>query len=233
MLFFKRKIKLAESGFFSGFTDYHNHILPRVDDGFKTQEESLEALEYFENLGVAKINFTPHRMNGFKTTTEELKAAFKSLTEAYKGKIELSLAGEYMLDSGFEHRMQEGLLFLEDHKVLVETSFLSPPNNFQELLFSISVAGYTPVIAHPERYHYMNKFHYRQLKERGCLMQLNLLSLTGYYGSSAQNAAGYLLENGFYNMAGTDIHNLDSFKSHIEKHGVTARQWQALSKLIH
>lgn len=232
MLFFKKKIKLVETGFFSGFTDYHNHMLPGVDDGFKTPEESLKALEYFENLGVAKINFTPHRMNGFRTTKEELEVAFRNLAETYKGKIQLSLAGEYMLDSGFEKRMQEGLHFLEDQKVLVETSFFSPPNNFQELLFSISVAGYTPVIAHPERYHYMNKFQYRQLKEKGCLLQLNLLSLTGYYGSRVESNALYLLENDAYDIAGTDIHNLEVFCNHIEKAEVTIRQSESLAKLI-
>lgn len=231
MLFLTKKIKITDSGFFPGFTDYHNHILPGVDDGFKTLEESLKGLEYFEELGVQKIIFTPHRMNGVNTTPDQIESAYKSLLEAYQGKIQLSLSGEYMLDSGFEERMNAGLLPLEEKKVLVETSYLSAPNNFKELLFMLSVAGYTPVIAHPERYSYMGEQDYRRLKEKGYLFQLNLLSLTGYYGSQAAQKANFLLEKGLYDMAGTDIHNLKAFRSGIEKWRLPEKQLKELSKL--
>ncbi|MBW7892885.1 MAG: hypothetical protein H3C48_18045 [Chitinophagaceae bacterium] len=232
MNFLTPKIRLAESGFFSGFTDYHNHILPGVDDGFRTIAESMEALGYFEALGVQQIIFTPHRMNGVRTSRQELNTAYENLLQEYKGKIQLSLAGEYMLDAGFEGRMTEGLLALEGDKVLVETSYFSPPNNFQELLFMVSVAGYTPVIAHPERYTYMGKRDYQLLKEKGYLLQLNLLSLSGHYGPGVTRKANFLLESGFYDIAGTDIHQLDSFKARISKMKITEKQLTALRRLV-
>lgn len=137
-----------------------------------------------------------------------------------------------MLDAGFEGRMTEGLLALEGDKVLVETSYFSPPNNFQELLFMVSVAGYTPVIAHPERYTYMGKRDYQLLKEKGYLLQLNLLSLSGHYGPGVTRKANFLLESGFYDIAGTDIHQLDSFKARISKMKITEKQLTALRRLV-
>lgn len=231
MSLFQRKTKLIETEFFYGFTDSHNHIIPGVDDGIKTLEDSLGVLNYFEHLKVRKAILTPHVMNGVGNDWEHVTQSFDLLCQHYDGEIELSLGAEYMLDSGFEQRLETGLQHLDKNRVLVETSYMSAPNNLYEQLYNISVSGDTPVIAHPERYLYMSYDDYDGLKNKDCLLQLNLLSLTGYYGTQVMKNAIYLLEQEMYDVAGTDLHNLSTFKSWIEKLKVTRVQLEILLKL--
>lgn len=215
MFFLRHKVKLADTGFFRDFVDNHSHILPGVDDGIKTMEESLETLAYFDSLGVKKVRLTPHVMNGVDCR-EHVMQTFSGLCEQYTGRITLELGAEYMLDSGFEERLEKGLQPLCKDCVLVETSYFSPPNNLDELLYDVSVTGYTPVIAHPERYLYMKYSDYCELKNKEFLLQLNLLSLSGYYGKQVMKNAEMLLEKGMYDMAGTDLHSLKTFRKWIE-----------------
>ena len=230
MWFIKHKAGLIDSGFFNGFADYHCHILPGVDDGVKTMEEALEALEYFEHLEVGRVILTPHAMNGLENR-EEVEQAFDALCKQYSGKIILELGTEYMLDSGFKERMEKELLCLDKDSVLVETSYLSPPNNLYELLYEISTTGNTPVIAHPERYLYMGHGDYYKLKEKDYMLQLNLLSLSGYYGKQVMKNADFLLEQGMYDKIGTDLHNLQNFRKWIEKLKVTNKQLEKLTNI--
>ncbi|MBW7893239.1 MAG: hypothetical protein H3C48_19930 [Chitinophagaceae bacterium] len=232
MNFLTQKIKLTESIFFSGFTDYHNHILPGVDDGMATMEEAFAALAFFEQLGVSTIVFTPHEMNDIKLAAGRREEVYEQLLAGYTGGMQLVLAGEYMLDSGFEERMREGLRVLKDDWVLVETSFWAPPNHLYDLLFQITLAGFTPVIAHPERYAYMGRPVYHRLKEKDCLLQLNLLSLAGQYGGRVQKNAEYLLDQGMYDLVGTDIHRLHSFKESLSGMRITSKRYNALRALF-
>lgn len=231
MSIFQSKIKLVDSGFFHDFADYHCHILPGVDDGVKTLEEALDTLDYLESLKVGRVVATPHVMNGMLNGLENIHQSFTLLCKRYGGKIKLDLGAEYLLDSGFQHCVEGGLLYLDGDKVLVETYYLSAPSNLYDQLFNLSVTGNTPVIAHPERYVYMTHRDYHILKNKDYLFQLNLLSLSGYYGKPVSENAGYLLKQGMYDMAGTDLHNLKIFKKWIERFKITDTQLKMLIKI--
>lgn len=230
MWLIRHKARLIDSGFFNGFTDFHSHILPGVDDGVKTRAEALETLDYFSELKVSKVIFTPHVMNGM-TNWEAIEQEFETLCKEYRGDIQLELGAEYMLDSGFEVRMGNGLQRIGPDTVLVETSYFSSPPNFYELLYNLSIAGITPVIAHPERYIYMHDSNFYKLKEKDYLLQLNLLSLAGYYGKRVMRNAEFLLDKGLYDRIGTDLHDLQVFKKWIEKMKVTDNQLEKLGAI--
>lgn len=222
MWFFgKKKVSLMDLGFFEGYVDYHNHILPAVDDGFKSMTDSLEALTYFENKGVKKIILTPHVMRGMRTL-QDMPQRFEELKLMWKGSMELHLAGEYMLDAGFEGQLSQGLRYLEDKMVLVETSYFNPPHDLDQMLYNTVISGYSPVIAHPERYVYMGMKKYEELKDKDFLFQLNILSLTGYYGETSMKKAEQILDKNMYNLLGTDIHNLGKVKSWLENFKTTS-----------
>ncbi len=193
------------------FTDHHSHILPGVDDGVKKMETSLKVLERYEQLGIAEVWCTPHVMEDIPNTTAGLQARFAELCEAYQGPIKLHLAAEYMMDELFEERLEQGdLLKLGDegNQVLVETSYFTPPMDMDAILRRIKQKGLYPMLAHPERYIYMNKERYKELKNNGIRFQLNLSSVAGAYGSEAKDKALWLLKQNFYNIAGSDLHSL-------------------------
>lgn len=194
-----------------GFTDHHSHILPGVDDGVKKMEVSLKVLERYEQIGIAEVWCTPHVMEDIPNTTEGLKARFAELQEAYQGPIKLHLAAEYMMDALFEERLEQGdLLPLGDegNQVLVETSYFNPPMDLDGLLRRIKQKGLHPMLAHPERYVYMRKERYKELKGNGIRFQLNLSSLAGAYGPEAKDKALWILKQDYYNLAGSDLHSL-------------------------
>ena len=194
-----------------GFTDYHSHILFGVDDGVKTVEVSLQVLRQYEEIGIVEVWCTPHIMEDIPNTTDGLRTRFAELQAAYQGPIRLHLAAEYMMDQLFEERLQSNdLLPLGDegNHLLVETSYFNPPMGMIDILKRIKAKGYFPVLAHPERYVYMDKRDYRSLKEQEILFQLNLSSLVGAYGHEAEKKSRWLLRKGFYNLSGSDLHSL-------------------------
>ena len=199
------------SSLLTNFTDHHSHILPGVDDGVKKMEVSLKILERYEQLGIAEVWCTPHIMEDIPNTTAGLQARFAELCEAYQGPIKLNLAAEYMMDALFEERLEQGdLLKLghENNRVLVETSYFTPPMDMDKILRRIKQKGLYPVLAHPERYVYMNKERYTTLKDDGIVFQLNLSSLAGAYGSEAKDKALWILKKNYYNLIGSDLHSL-------------------------
>jgi len=168
-------------------------------------------LQRYEEMGIAEVWCTPHIMEDIPNTTEGLKARFAELCAVYQGSIKLHLAAEYMLDGLFEERLEQGdLLTLggEGNQLLVETSYFTPPMDMEQILFRIKQKGYFPVLAHPERYVYMGKERYKELKEKDIRFQLNLSSLAGAYGPEAKAKALWLLKKQYYNLAGSDLHSL-------------------------
>ena len=214
MLFFNKR-KVSGSGLLTGFTDWHSHILPGVDDGVKHLESSLRILERLEQEGVQRVVFTPHIMEDVPNATDDLRQRFDTFLTQYKGGIQLSLAAENMMDHLFEQRLEaDDLLPLHDRFILVETSYFNPPYQMEQLLERIRERGYTPVLAHPERYQYMDMEHYRHLHQLGIIFQLNVPSLTGAYGEEAMLKSKQLLDLGWYQRLGMDIHSyhfLDAF----------------------
>lgn len=210
MLFLTRKFSISESGLLSGFTDWHSHILPAVDDGVKTTDESLHILNLLEKENLLQVCLTPHIMEDVPNQTDYLKDCFEQLQAAYQGNVKLVLASENMLDNLFEKRLtQNDLLPMGEQgiRLLVETSYFNPPIGLNNILLRIKTKGYTPVLAHPERYLYMDEEYYYNLKNLGIQFQLNLPSLTGAYGRSVQKKARMLLEKGWYDLSGMDIHS--------------------------
>lgn len=198
---------IFDSGFLRNSSDSHSHILYGVDDGVKTQEESLQILKCLEEAGVETLWLTPHIMEDVPNTSEALKARFAELQSVYKGGIRLRLAAEYMLDNLFMERLRAGDLLLHgENYVLVESSIAAPPVNLWEILTETFGRGYVPILAHPERYLYLPPDDYAKLREMKVPMQLNIFSLTGIYGEPVRARAQYLLKGGFYSMWGSDCH---------------------------
>lgn len=202
-----------------GYVDIHSHILPGVDDGFPSVEKSVSALRYFSDKGVSAIVLTPHFMNEYPNTRESISARYETF-RANVGDLPLKLflAGEYMLDSGFEKHEKDGVLTLgTSKKVLCETSYIMCEPMAGQMLYNAALDGYEIVIAHPERYVYASKADYERWKSFGYKLQLNMLSFSGAYGAMAANKALSLLDDGMYDFVGTDIHSLGNF-SHFFKH---------------
>lgn len=217
---FKSVTNLQDSGIFEGFTDWHSHILPGVDDGIASIEDAVGALRVYESLGFRRVWLTPHIMDDYPNRPEELNEVFGKLKNVWDGNVELKLAAEHMLDSLFEERMEEGSLMPigdEGRHILVETSYFNPPMAMDGILSGIRREGYSPVLAHPERYVYMEKEHYRRLRDVGTLFQLNLTSLAGAFGERAREKAEWLLSQGYIDLLGTDLHRLHGFEAIIRK----------------
>ncbi len=212
---FSVKQSIAHSGVLQGFTDWHCHLLPGVDDGVQTMEETLQLLALYEEQGVREVWLTPHIMEDYPNTPDALRTRFEELADAYKGGIKLHLAAEHMLDSLFEQRLAAGEVMPlgedGDH-LLVETSYFNPPFGLKDVLRRIMSKGFVPVLAHPERYVYMDKANYRELREMNVRFQLNIPSLAGGYGTEVRKKAEWLLRNGFYTYAGTDTHSLKGWR---------------------
>lgn len=213
---FTRHCSVSDSGILRGMTDYHSHLLPGVDDGVKTPEETLHILSLYAEQGIQSVWLTPHVMEDVPNTTQGLTARFRELASRYRGPVRLNLAAEYMLDNLFESRLeQDDLLPISEegrNYLLVETSCFNPPIGLEATLGRIRSKGYYPLLAHPERYIYMEREDYRTLNEAGTCFQMNLSALAGMYGKPVQSKAEMLLKAGLYHRVGTDVHSLRYFQ---------------------
>ena len=218
MFFFNNKKSILSSGLLQGFTDWHCHILPGVDDGVQEMEESLKILARYEELGIKEAWLTPHVMEDIPNEAKRLKERYEELSKAYQGTIQLHLAAEYMMDNLFEERLSNNdfLPIGSDNKtILVETSYFNPPMDLYGILKRVQEQGYQPLLAHPERYLYMDRKDYQQLKSQGVQFQCNITSLTGMYGKDASEKVIDFLTKGWVNHFGTDLHHLSSFEKAI------------------
>ena len=232
-IFGSKATSLFSSEVLSGAVDSHSHILFGVDDGIKTLEEALAVLEYDEILGITDVWCTPHIMEDCATDTSLLKARFEELKNAYTGPVNLHLAAEYMLDTVFEQRFRDrDLLTMDNDTLLVETSTWTPPVGLYEKFREIQSAGYRPLFAHPERYRYLTEPSYERLKQLGIHFQLNLPSLVGFYGETAQRKAEWLLANGYYTEVGSDCHRLRLIHEQFERKVLSKETIAQLSALL-
>lgn len=221
MSLFNKKTTLKDCKvLWNGFTDCHSHILPGVDDGVGNISESLKILTRYEELGFHDVWLTPHIMEDIPNPTAHLKERYAELQAAYQGPITLHLAAENMMDSLFRKRFADKDLLPwgeNGDRLLVETSCFFAPQGLENILQGISAAGYYPILAHPERYIYMDKDDYRELKEMRVELQLNVFSLVGMYGETAQKKAEWLLKEGFYSYMGTDLHAFSALQAALDK----------------
>lgn len=201
-------------------TDMHSHLLPGLDDGAETVEQSLELLRALRDFGYRKLIMTPHIMGDFyKNTPEGIRAALQVLREAAAsaglGDVELECAAEYYLDEFLGRKLVDGtemLTFGGDKRYLLfETSYMNEPLNLFDIIFELKAQGYCPVLAHPERYTYLyGRFAdlEKLRRDHGVLLQINLNSLAGYYSPPAKKVAELLIEGGLVDFVGTDTHHL-------------------------
>lgn len=200
------------------YIDIHSHVLPGIDDGAKSIEDSKFLMNAMIGFGFKKIITTPHTIKNVWDNSRQkiidLKEVVKEQLPTESNFLQLDCASEYFMDDNFVDQFQnEKLLTLKENYVLVEMSYINEPLQLYNILFDLQLQGYTPVLAHPERYSFFHKkfSSYEKLKKAGCFFQMNLLSSVGYYGKDVTITAEKLLSSGLIDFVGSDIHH----KNHI------------------
>lgn len=197
-------------------TDMHAHFLPGIDDGAPDSETGISLVKGLMELGLSAFIPTPHvYLDLYPNTPESIQSAQQKLkTAAQESDFDLPIrpaAAEYFLDASLMEKVarNEPLLTLSGKKILVEFSFVSTPMSWKEDLFQLQIAGYEPILAHPERYLYLesNKNIFHTIADMGIALQVNLLSFAGYYNKEALSLAQYLLKQGLITYLGTDLHH--------------------------
>ncbi len=213
---FSKKENYSSIDFSVFGADMHSHLIPRIDDGSPTMETSIEMIREFAAMGYKKIITTPHVMSDYyKNNPEIILGGLKLVKEELIKQgltIEIEAAAEYNLDDGLEAIIDnKQILTFGDNHVLFELPFMQEPRNFQEIVFKFQTTGYRPILAHPERYSfwYKNFEKYEELKSKGILMQLNLLSLTGHYNLDTKKIAEKMVDANLIDFVGTDCHRME------------------------
>ena len=224
--FFKRNKTLPT--FAPLVTDMHCHLLPLVDDGSKSLEESLEVMEAMKAVGFEQIRLTPHfNYPRFPNKADDIKERYKNFcaeVEANKGDRQIpkmtSVTGEFQVGDGFMDYFESGQLLTykftdpkrgsEKGLLLIEFSLHQKRMGLEDIVFKLQMEGYDIIIAHPERYPYYDSHseELEQFKEQGIYLQANILSLDGFYGEASQRKAYDYIENGWVEFLGTDMHNV-------------------------
>ncbi len=199
--------------YFSYRHDMHAHLLPGLDDGVKTLEEALKLLEKMRGLGIERFSLTPHvAYPAMPNTGEDIQTALAILQKA-RPDIPIEAGAEYRVGEEVFQLAEEGkMLPFYQQYILIENSFLAESIHLESLIFLLRSKGFIPVLAHPERYkfyysHFLNKC--QDLIRKGCLLQLNLLSLAGFYGKETEKIAWQLLKSGMVSFVGSDVHHLN------------------------
>ncbi len=213
--FFFKKNKRSVYNYFEAIeVDIHSHLIPGIDDGSPNLTTSINLITQMGELGFQKIITTPHISELYPNNGDSVLDGLiliKKQIAFERIDIELTVAAEYMVNDIFEKKLKddEALLTLPNKHILIEMSHLSEPINFFHVLSILRSKGYTPVLAHPERYRFYNKslVEYQNLKSYGCLFQLNFLSLIGYYGQAISDCAWLLINNNMIDFIATDIHH--------------------------
>jgi protein-tyrosine phosphatase len=212
-LFKKKEVKRTVSFDYSTVvTDMHSHVLPGIDDGAQNVEESIFLIKKMMALGIKKIIATPHVMiDYYRNDAESIGNALANLKaelENQKIDIDISAAAEHYLDETFEKRIEDRKVFtMGDNYVLFEISFINQPPNVIHTIQKLQDSGYKPILAHPERYGYMNIDQLKTIRNWGCDLQLNTISLTGYYGKQAKKIAEEMIDNEMVDFISSDMHH--------------------------
>ena len=215
-----------------GFVDIHSHILPGIDDGAKNIEESLKLISEMKKLGFSKIIATPHTYPGlYDNDNESIINSFNQIN--HQSPISLACASEYMIDVSLIKKAEKReLLCLKDQNVLIESNFLYLPEYFHEVIFQLQHYGYTPILAHPERYIFLsdNFQNFYKMKKYGCKFQINLLSTVGLYGKNIANICDKLIKENIVDYVGSDIHSMKHIKAFDKK--LIIRNFESLKKVF-
>lgn len=194
-------------------TDIHSHLIPGIDDGCSSIENSIASIKSLKELGFTRIITTPHVMaEVYPNTSETIKEGLEKLKVALKENeidIEIEVAAEYKMDENFNVLLEnDDLLTFGDKYLLVEFSFVAAPINLETTIFKLRTKGYRPILAHPERYLYLADHleKFEEFKALGCHLQLNLMSLVNQYGGAARETALKMLSKNMYDFFGTDLH---------------------------
>jgi len=207
--FFKKRNLITDISWLG--VDIHSHILPGIDDGSKEIGQSLSYIRQMQELGFEKLFFTPHIYTElYPNTPETIFPALQSVQDSLKAEnnsIPIGAAAEHMVDYSFV--VSDDHLCLPGKHILIEMSYLSETPGIEKVIFDLQIKGYNVILAHPERYNFYHKTleRYHRLREMGCLFQLNLLAVVGYYGKDVKQASEYLLKNNLYDLAATDLHH--------------------------
>lgn len=214
MLFFSKPLPHLIDLIPENHVDIHSHLLPAIDDGATSFSHSLSLIKAMHSFGITTFVTTPHVMSSvWENSSEGIKKLEQQLVLELKNNnipVEIRAAAEYMIDDHFTTLLNtEKLLVLKDKYVLIEISYLTPPLALYSIIYEVQLAGYIPVLAHPERYvYYHSQFsEFEKLKRVGCYFQLNCNAVTGYYGSKVTEIAQQLLQKGMYDFIGSDVHH--------------------------
>lgn len=195
--------------------DMHSHILPGIDDGSRDIGSSISFIRGLNELGINKFICTPHIFTEiYPNSKETIFPVLEQLRVELKNQridVELEAAAEYMMDLDFVELLKNNeILTLHGKYILVEMSYQVETRNVDQFIFDLNIKGYQPVLAHPERYiYYHHNFEqYYKMREQGCVFQVNLLSLAGYYGKAVKQVALRLLKEKLIDVVGTDLHHV-------------------------
>lgn len=209
---FKSRVKSDLS--FIG-VDMHSHLLPGLDDGLKSAEDTIAFVEKLHKLGYDKLICTPHIISDlYPNNPENINAALQLVRDALAKKnipVKVEAAAEYMVDAEMQKYVEEQKPLLTFNKdfILIEMSYIAESRNIDSVIFNLKMRGLQPILAHPERYNYYHsQFEkYQQFIDRGCMLQVNLLSLLGYYGKPVKAIAEKLIKSNMVTLLGTDMHH--------------------------
>lgn len=215
--------------------DIHSHILPGIDDGSRSMDESIEILKRAKLCGVTDIIVTPHYIAGSKyiTNNEEKKELFKSLKKEIKKRkidINLYLGNEVFVENNMLELKEKGNISTLNNTryLLFELPLNYEFNNLEDLLFNLRCKKIIPIIAHPERYAFLKKNPslIQDLIDAGALFQSNIGSFLGTYGSDAKDTVMLFLKHNMITFIASDVHRRNNnFYERIEELKVILRKY--------
>ena len=236
--FSKKKIELDPLDFSALKTDIHSHFIPGIDDGSPDMETTISLIKEMQGLGFKKVITTPHVMSDFYKNSSDI--ILKGLTDIRSElkvqniNMEIEAAAEYYIDYDFEQKIgKEKFLTFGDNYILVELSFMEAPKNLFDIIFKLQLEGYKVVLAHPERYAFFTMDDYEELVNRGVFLQINWLSIIGYYSPQIEQKTKDLIAADMVSFIGSDCHNMNH--AELYKKCQTKKAWHDLnnsSKLL-